>query len=106
MSRIIAKPVNALSRITFGLVLAAIALSMVASRALSSPQEFVVTEENLQEERVYSPFAGHNYPDRVLFGDTHLHTKLSPDAGLVGTTLGVSDAYRFARGEQVISNTG
>jgi hypothetical protein len=87
-------------------MLAAIALSMVASRALSSPQEFVVTEENLQEERVYSPFAGRNYPDRVLFGDTHLHTKLSPDAGLVGTTLGVSDAYRFARGEQVISNTG
>ncbi|MEN8782232.1 MAG: DUF3604 domain-containing protein [Desulfobacterales bacterium] len=106
MSRIIAKPVNALSRITFGLVLAAIALSIVASRALSSPQEFVVTEEYLKEESVYSPYAGRNYPDRVLFGDTHLHTKLSPDAGLIGTTLGVSDAYRFARGEEVISNTG
>lgn len=106
MSRIIVKPVNALPRITLALMLAAIALSMVASRALSSPHEYTVTEENLQEERVYSPFAGRNYPDRVLFGDTHLHTKLSPDAGLVGTTLGVSDAYRFARGEQVISNTG
>ncbi|MDX2418234.1 MAG: DUF3604 domain-containing protein, partial [Xanthomonadales bacterium] len=40
------------------------------------------------------------------FGDTHLHTELSFDAGLVGTTLTAVEAFRFARGEKVISNSG
>ena len=44
--------------------------------------------------------------NRAYFGDTHLHTALSPDAGLAGTKLGLDEAYRFARGETVTSNTG
>ena len=36
----------------------------------------------------------------------HLHTNLSPDAGLLGTSLTAEEAYRAARGETVISNTG
>ncbi len=87
-------------------VLAAFGLSMVASPAFASPQEMVVTKEDFAEKKVYSPYAGRNYPDQVLFGDTHFHTNLSFDAGLVGTTLGVDEGYRFARGEKVISNTG
>jgi hypothetical protein len=54
----------------------------------------------------YSPFVGDDYPDRVFWGDTHLHTSYSYDAGLVGNTLGPDEAYRFAKGEQVISATG
>jgi hypothetical protein len=54
----------------------------------------------------YSPYAGRNFPTRPLFGDTHLHTSFSMDAGASGTRLGPRDAYRFARGEQVTSNTG
>ncbi|MBO9410968.1 MULTISPECIES: DUF3604 domain-containing protein [unclassified Ruegeria] len=54
----------------------------------------------------YSPYADRAYPERVLFGDTHVHTALSADAGGGGTRLMPRDAYRFARGEQVISNTG
>ena len=65
-----------------------------------------VTSKSFEEKRIYSPYAGRNYPDQALFGDTHFHTKLSPDAGLIGTTLSVEDGYRFARGEQVLSNTG
>ena len=30
---------------------------------------------------VYSPYAGRNFPTRPLFGDTHLHTGASFDAG-------------------------
>lgn len=71
-----------------------------------SAQETVITPEMLAEEPVYSPFVGRDYPDQVLFGDTHFHTELSFDAGLIGTRLDVDDAYRFARGEKVISNTG
>ena len=54
----------------------------------------------------YSPYAGRNYPTRPLFGDTHLHTGLSFDAGVFGCRLGPSDAYRFARGEEVRSSSG
>jgi hypothetical protein len=54
----------------------------------------------------YSPYANRNYPNRPLFGDTHLHTAFSMDAGASGTRLAPSDAYRFARGEQVTSSTG
>ncbi len=56
--------------------------------------------------RPYSPYADRAYPTDVYFGDTHSHTSISADAGGGGTTLGPRDAYRFARGEQVTSNTG
>ena len=81
-------------------------LAMVASTSFASPAEFVVTEENLEPPKVYSPYAGRNYPDEVLFGDTHFHTNLSFDAGLVGTHLDVDAGFRFARGETVIANAG
>ena len=54
----------------------------------------------------YSPYAGRNYPTRVFWGDTHLHTENSLDAAAFGNTLGPETAYRFARGEEVISSTG
>jgi hypothetical protein len=54
----------------------------------------------------YSPYPEQNFPNQVFFGDTHLHTAYSPDAGLIGATLTPDDAFRFARGETVISSTG
>jgi hypothetical protein len=54
----------------------------------------------------YSPYAGRAYPTEVLWGDTHLHTALSVDAGAFGNRLGLEEAYRFARGEEVVSATG
>ncbi len=54
----------------------------------------------------YSPYAFRNFPDKVLFGDMHIHSNLSPDAGLLGTSLTAADVYRAARGETVTSNTG
>ncbi len=54
----------------------------------------------------YSPPVRYNFPSQVFWGDTHLHTALSGDAFRGGTRLGLDDAYRFARGEQVMSNTG
>ena len=55
---------------------------------------------------VYQAYPKRDYPNRVLFGDTHLHTAFSPDAGLVGAKITPDEAYRFARGEAVISSTG
>jgi hypothetical protein len=54
----------------------------------------------------YSPYAGRNFPTVPLFGDTHLHTSFSMDAGAFGARLTPKDAYRFARGEEISSNTG
>lgn len=55
---------------------------------------------------VYSPFVGQSFPDRVYWGDTHLHTSYSWDAGLVGNRLVPDEAYRFAKGQEVISSSG
>lgn len=46
------------------------------------------------------------YPTRALFGDTHVHTGWSADAGMDGAILTSDDAYRFALGEEITSNTG
>jgi hypothetical protein len=60
----------------------------------------------IQHEKEYSPYLNHNYPDRVFWGDTHVHTSYSADAGLFGNRLGPEEAYRFAKGEIVTSSTG
>jgi len=56
--------------------------------------------------KTYSPYAQRSFPSNVYWGDTHLHTSLSLDAGLFGNILGHEDAYRLARGEEVKSSTG
>jgi len=57
------------------------------------------------KRKIYSPYAGRSFPTRPYFGDTHLHTSFSMDAGAFGARLTPRDAYRFARGEQVTAST-
>jgi hypothetical protein len=54
----------------------------------------------------YSPYAGRAFPTRPFFGDTHLHTGYSMDAGAFGARLAPKDAYRFARGEELTASSG
>ena len=54
----------------------------------------------------YSPYAKRDFPNEVLWGDSHLHTGISFDAGTAGAILLPADAYRFARGEEVVSSYG
>ncbi|MBW2396665.1 MAG: DUF3604 domain-containing protein, partial [Deltaproteobacteria bacterium] len=54
----------------------------------------------------YSPYVDQDFPQRVFWGETHLHTTYSTDAGLFGTRLTPDAAYRFAKGEEIVSNTG
>lgn len=70
-----------------------------------------VAEDALESPRHYSPYiertaADSNLAEGVYWGDTHLHTSYSTDAGMMGNTLGPDDAYRFARGEEVIASHG
>jgi hypothetical protein len=61
---------------------------------------------DLYPGKAYSPWAQRAFATRPLWGDTHLHTGLSVDAGLFGARLGLEEAYRFARGEEIVSSTG
>jgi len=85
-----------------GLTLATPAL--YASDAGGPPSPEMMSE--LYPGKTYSPYAQRSFPSNVYWGDTHLHTSLSLDAGLFGNILGHEDAYRFARGEEVTSSTG
>src|SRR5262245_14735778 len=57
------------------------------------------------KEPGYSPYAGRNFPTQVYWGNQHMHTSLSLDAGVI-CILDDEAAYRFARGEEVVTTTG
>jgi hypothetical protein len=86
-------------------VTALAALSLLPGAAPAEPPGSIKPGD-LTSVRHFSPYAFRTYPDRVLFGDMHIHSNLSPDAGLLGTSLTAADVYRAARGETVVSNTG
>ena len=55
----------------------------------------------------YSPYAEDDHPNRVFWGDTHVHSSWSPDAGGSGNeSLTPLDAFRFAKGEAVVAHNG
>ncbi|MGD2171778.1 MAG: DUF3604 domain-containing protein [Gammaproteobacteria bacterium] len=60
----------------------------------------------ISRQITYSPYPDEDFPNQVLYGDTHLHTAYSADAGLVGATTTPDDAFRFAKGETVTSSNG
>ena len=76
----------------------------------AAAQDPVPSEEGLENafpaQSSYSPYANRNFPTQVFWGDTHLHTGMSMDAGAFGARLTPADAYRFAKGQQVVSSTG
>jgi hypothetical protein len=85
---------------------------LLMASAVHAQADIAPGREDLPEkEKLYSPYveraqAGSNFAEGVYWGDTHLHTGYSTDAGMIGTTLTPEDAYRFARGEEVTSSTG
>lgn len=78
-----------------------------------APEEKAIETDSVSDATIvnkkenYSPYAGNDIPRNVYWGDTHLHTKLSPDANLTGNgSLGPADAYRFASGQEVTASNG
>jgi hypothetical protein len=86
------------------LLLCLITLSVPALAQLPPPTDNV--KDAFPAQKHYSPYAGRNFPTKVFWGDTHLHTGNSMDAGAFGARLLPDDAHRFARGEELTSSTG
>ena len=93
-----------------GLLLSVAAVLTVAIATPALAQDPVPPKEALRDafpaQKHYSPYAGRNFPTKAYWGDTHLHTAMSMDAGAFGARLTPEDAYRFARGEELTSSTG
>ena len=66
---------------------------------------FGISGQLIAQDTDYSPYVK-GYPQRVLFGDTHVHTTISNDAFGAGNTLMPEDAYRFARGDEISTSHG
>lgn len=84
-------------------LLGIMALSVPATAQIPPPEK----QEHLSEAytgKSYSPYAGRSFPSRPLWGDSHLHTANSFDAGAFGARLRPEDAYMFARGDEIVSS--
>ncbi|GAB5451221.1 MAG: DUF3604 domain-containing protein [Halioglobus sp.] len=93
------KPTNLIAAIAFG-----VSTSVAASQAPMASQESLLT--SLKPQKQFSPYANRDFPTAVYWGDTHVHTGMSLDAGAFGARLMPDDAYRLAKGEQLTSSTG
>ena len=78
---------------------------LLAASAIA--QDLHVAEKDfISSKKEYSPYVDDHFPNRVFFGDTHLHTSWSTDAGMVGATVGPDKAYRVSRGETITAYSG
>ena len=99
-----------MSRISISTILSAALCGALLSQAVSAQAPGLDVGADIDEavlgKKEYSPYLNDNLPQRVFWGDTHVHTAYSTDAGMVGNRLGPEEAYRFARGEAVVSSAG
>jgi len=90
------------------LILLTLVLGLISTFA--SAQEPAPPQQELKsvypKKAPYSPWVDRNFPQRVYWGDTHLHTSSSMDAGAYGCRLGPREAYRFAKGQEVTASSG
>jgi hypothetical protein len=94
---------NAMHKWWAALALCTVSAASFAQMPLTANKEVL---SKTYAGKVYSPYAKRDFASNVYFGDTHLHTDVSMDAGAFGNRLGLDSAYRFARGEQVDSTRG
>ena len=88
-------------------------VALVAIVALAVPggsafgQEWTPDKgQRIEQPKPYSPYVDQHFPQQVFFGDTHHHSSLSVDSGLIGNRLGPEVGFRFARGEEMRTSQG
>jgi len=82
-----------------------IALPVLGSDVIPSEDKVITNVVEGIGQSDFSPYAGRNFPTQVFWGDTHLHTAVSVDAGTMNS-VGQEDAFRFARGEEIVTTHG
>ena len=91
-------------RLTIKLLLATL-FGAITAQAQVPPPTDSNSLSKVYPGATYSPYAGRGFATDVYWGDTHLHTDMSMDAGAFGNRLDLDDAYRFARGEEINSTS-
>ena len=98
--------------LTKGLAYLIVGVSLAVLNGTAGAQTDVsYPDESLEPQKIYSPYVERtvvdsNFAEGVYWGDTHLHTSYSTDAGMMGNNLGPEEAYRFALGEEVVASHG
>jgi len=77
---------------------------LISILCISCSQENKKDERSAVSSYVKESLAPVNPVKDAYFGETHLHTSASMDAFIGGNRISTEDAYRFARGEEVIIN--
>ena len=86
-------------------IVALIAIAALAVPALG--QEWTPDKgQQVKKPKPYSPYVDQHFPKKVFFGDTHFHSSLSVDSGMIGNKIDLEQAFRFARGEEIRTSTG
>ena len=98
-------PITSTRRKLTRIILAHLAVCVGAAVAQDAVPSKEAVADALVSQDEFSPYVDRNFPEKVLWGDQHLHTAVSVDAGTM-CRLGQEDAYRFAKGEEVTATTG
>jgi hypothetical protein len=91
------------------LLVVALAALTVASTAYAIDEPAQHDKDQISKnvkKSSYSPYVGRNFSMFPLWGEIHLHTSWSGDAIASGTSVGPDEALRYAKGEEITSNTG
>jgi len=93
-----------MKQISIMISLALSLLVIAACKPKAPAAEIPASSDAATTQAPVTPETG--YPERAYFGDTHVHTGWSFDAGLDGAVTSPEDAFRLASGAEVTSNSG
>lgn len=83
-----------------------LSVELYAASSLYAKHLRITKEDFKPPKKEYFSYLNDYYPQNVYFGDTHLQTSWSTDAGITGAKLRPEEAYRISRGEEITSFSG